>query len=76
MVFVYHLWCGIYSVNLEACGEDQSPGGAATIVRSMQTESPGRAAMIVRSLQPEEPKWGCINISLEQAQVSEAGDSS
>ena len=40
MVCLYYLRCDIYCVNLEACGEDQSPGGAATIVKLMQSEKP------------------------------------
>ena len=61
MVCLYYTRCGIYCVNLEACGEDQSPSVAALIVRLMQTESPGGAEMIVRSLQTEDPRWGCNN---------------
>ncbi len=40
MVCVSYMRCGIYCVNLEACGEEQSPGGAAMIVKLMQSEKP------------------------------------
>ena len=48
MVCLYHPGCGIYYVNLEACGGDQSPGGAASTVRLVQ-------------LGISEPRWGCNN---------------
>ena len=70
VVCVYYLRPDIYCVNLEACGEDQSPGGAATIVKSMQIESPGGAEMIVRLLQTEEPRWGCINNEIGATRIS------
>ena len=40
VICVYHPRCGTYCVNLEACWEDQSPGGAAMIVKSMKSEKP------------------------------------
>ena len=70
VVCLYYPRCDIYCVNLEACGEDHSPGGAAAIVKSMQTESPGGAAMIVRSLKTEEPRWGCINNKIGATSIS------
>ena len=36
MVWLYHPGCGIYYVNLEACGGYQSPGGAAITERLLQ----------------------------------------
>ena len=50
---MYHPGCGIYYVNLEACGGDQSPGGAASTVRLVQLgyQSPGGAAITERLLQ-------------------------
>jgi hypothetical protein len=35
---MYHPGCDNECVNLEACGDGQSPGGAATIVKSMQKQ--------------------------------------
>ena len=44
VVRFYHPRFCIECVHLEACGDNKSPGGAATIVRSMQSEK---------------PRWGC-----------------
>jgi hypothetical protein len=65
---MYHPGCDNECVNLEACGDGQSPGGAATIVKSMKKQvvqcvqlgevgglsmkSPGGAAITERLLQP------------------------
>ena len=35
---MYHPGCDNECVNIEACGDGQSPGGAATIVKSMQKQ--------------------------------------
>ena len=70
VVCVYHLRCGIYCANLEACGEDKSPGGATKIVRSMQTKSPGGAATIVKSMQKESPSAAAMIVRSMQSEKS------
>ena len=82
MVCLYYTRCGIYCVNLEACGEDQSPSGAATIVKSMKSEKPkwgstdseidakykgpSVASVIVRSMQTESPGGAASTMRLVQ----------
>ena len=62
VIWMYHLGCGIWCVNLEACGDGQSPGGAATMVKSMQKQVAqcvglGEVGAAVNKV----PGWGCNN---------------
>ena len=68
--WMYHWGCDNECVNLEACGDDQSLGGAATIVISMQK----KVAQCVRLVEVgaavnEEPNWGCNNREIVATKV-------
>ncbi len=70
MIWMYHPGCDIECVNLEACGDDQRPGGAATIVKSMQKEVPQRVRLgVVGAAVNEEPRWGCNNREIVATKV-------
>ncbi len=67
---MYHPGCDNERVNLEACGDDQSPGGAAMIVKLMQKQ----VAQCVRPREVgaavnKEPRWGCNNREIISTKV-------
>jgi len=70
VIWMYHPGCDIECVNLEACGDDQSPGGAATIVKLMQKEV-AQCILLgeVGAAVNEEPRWGCNNKEIVATKV-------